>query len=197
MKVQLDATRHEPSVLVREVIEAHGGEDAWNRLESLEVEISARGFLFTMKRRPILNHVVVRVATREPRFAFLDFPRPGQTSELIGNDEVRILSRDGNVVAERVRPRAEFRRLRRQLFWDHLDFVYFDEHRHLRRLDYTAEVVGGWARAVHLCDDYRQFNGFSLPTRRRVLPLFWGHNPVPGPTLVAIEIHDFRPILAV
>lgn len=71
---------------------------------------------------------------------------------------------------------------------------YFDEHLLLRRHDYTAEVVGGWAHAAHFCKGYRDFEGFKVPTSRRVLPLFLGNKPLPGPTLVAIEIHDIKPI---
>jgi hypothetical protein len=69
---------------------------------------------------------------------------------------------------------------------------YFDEQHHLQRLDYVAEVVGGWARAAHLCEEYREFGGFSAPTRRRVYPLFAGDRPLPFPTLVAIDVHGVR-----
>ncbi|NTV43073.1 MAG: hypothetical protein HGA63_07210 [Syntrophobacteraceae bacterium] len=62
----------------------------------------------------------------------------------------------------------------------------------MRRLDYTAEVVGQWAHAAHFCEGYRDFGGFKAPTRRRVRPLWWGSRPLPGPTLVALEIHDIR-----
>lgn len=54
-------------------------------------------------------------------------------------------------------------------------------------------VVGGWARAAHLCDEYRDFGGFKAPTRRRVRPLLFGDRPLPGPTLVEIEIHGILP----
>jgi len=73
---------------------------------------------------------------------------------------------------------------------------YFDEHFLLRRLDYTAEVVGRWAHAAHLCDEYREFEGLKIPTRRRVFPLMFGNKPLPGPTLVAIDVHDLRPVEA-
>jgi len=66
---------------------------------------------------------------------------------------------------------------------------YFDRQHLLRRLDYTAEVIGGWARAAHLCDDYRTFDGLQVPTRRRVWPLMIGTQPVRFPTLVAIDVH--------
>jgi hypothetical protein len=74
--------------------------------------------------------------------------------------------------------------------------LYFDENWVLRRLDYTAEVVGRWAHAAHLCDEYREFDGLKIPTRRRVFPLVLGNKPLPGPTLVAIDVHDVRHIPA-
>jgi hypothetical protein len=235
--------------IIKEVIEAHGGSALWNSLEAFEAEISAWGLLFTIKRQPFLNHIRVRASTREPRFAFLDFPQRGQISELIGNDEVRIVNSDGRVVASRLQPRSAFQGIRRKFYWDRLDFIYFagyatwnylstpflflrkgfqfevlpplpgshptmvrvritfptdipthclkqifyfDERLYLKRLDYTAEVVGKWARAAHLCDNYRTFNGLKAPTKRRVYPLIAGNNPLPAPTLVALEIHDIN-----
>jgi hypothetical protein len=236
--------------ILERILDAHGGIDTWNSLEAIDAVISASGFLFTAKRRPKLDHVRMRAWTREPRFAFYDFPAPGQTAELIGPDEVRISSRDGTVLSRRENPRTAFRSLRHLFSWDDLDFIYFagyatwnylitpflltfpgvivteltpakgslasltrlqvtfpetiptqckeqifyfDSMHLLRRLDYTAEVVGGWAHAAHLCDEYRTFDGIKAPTKRRVLPLFFGKDPLPGPTLVAIDIHDFRP----
>lgn len=236
---------------IHKAIEAHGGMDYWNSLWALEAEISASGFLFTVKRRPVLRHVHMRAVTNEPRFTFFDFPKPGQTAELIGNDEVRILDSGGSIVAWRENPRAAFRGISRLLIWDDLDFIYFagyatwnyltapfllarkgfliealetlqgalgqftrlqvtfsddvpthsrrqifyfDDQRLLRRLDYTAEVVGGWAHAAHLCDEYRSFDKLKAPTRRRVLPLPFGNRPLPGPTLIQLEVHNIRPV---
>jgi hypothetical protein len=238
--------------IVHEAIEAHGGMDYWNSLDALEAEISASGFLFTAKRRPILRWVRMRAATREPIFSFFDFPNPGQSAELVGNGEVRILDSTGAVVARRGNPRAAFRGLRRQFAWDDLDFIYFagyatwnylatpyllvrngitvealepvggtlqplvrlkvtfpedipthsrqqvfyfDDQRLLRRLDYTAEVVGRWARAAHFCENYRTFDKLKAATQRRVLPLLFGTIPLPGPMLVELEVHDIRPII--
>ncbi len=239
--------------IVQEAIEAHGGMEYWNSLKAIDAVISARGFLFTAKRRPVLEHVRMRASTGEPRFTFSDFPKPGQSAELIGDDEVRILDSGGMVIARREKPRLAFRKIRRQFFWDDLDFVYFggyatwnyltapfllarkgfllealepvqtpfgqlvrvqatfptdipthsrkqvfyfDDRRLLRRLDYTAEVVGGWASAAHFCDEYKTFGRLVVPTRRRVLPLFSRQKPLPGPTLVAIDVHDVQPVEA-
>ena len=209
--------------IVHEAIEAHGGMEYWNSLEALDVEMSANGFLFTAKQRPILRRVRMRAATGEPRFTFFDFPEPGQTSELIGTSEVRILDSEGKVICRRENPRAAFHGVRRLFSWDDLDFIYFggyatwnyltapfllgrkgvvvegleplqgdlasltrlqvtfpddipthsrqqifyfDDQRLLRRLDYTAEPVGGWAHAAHLCEEYRTFGRLKAPTRR-------------------------------
>jgi len=236
--------------IVNEAIEAHGGMDYWNSLEALDVEMSAKGFLFTAKQRPILQRVRMRASTREPRFSFFDFPKPGQTSELIGTKEVRILDSEGKIVDRRENPLAAFHGIRRLFKWDDLDFIYFggyanwnyltapfmlarkgfvvealeplqgdmasltrlrvtfpadipthsrqqifyfDDQRLLRRLDYTAKPVGGWAHAAHLCGDYRTFGRLKVPTRRWALPLPFGHRPLPGPRLVDIEVHDIRP----
>lgn len=73
---------------------------------------------------------------------------------------------------------------------------YFDGNGFLRRLDYTAEVIGGWAHAAHLCDQYKEFGPLRFPTRRRVRPLMVGDKPLPWPTLVAIDVHEMLPITA-
>lgn len=231
-------------------IAAHGGAEFWRGLGGLDIQLSASGFLFVAKGRPVLRHAHMWASATEPRFVFHDYPRPGWRGELIGDDEVRILDPEGRVMASRVRPREAFRGLRRQFRWDELDFLYFggyatwnylttpfiflrpgfsfellppihgpqgeitrlratfppdipthsrtqvfyfDAQGLLTRLDYTAEVVGGWARAAHLCEDYHDFGGLKAPTRRRVRPLFIGDKPMRFPNLVALDIDDIRP----
>ncbi len=71
---------------------------------------------------------------------------------------------------------------------------YFDQDMLLRRLDYTAEVVGRWAHAAHFCDDYRKFGGLKVPTRRRVRPRMFG-KVLSIPTLVELDIHEVRCIM--
>jgi hypothetical protein len=67
---------------------------------------------------------------------------------------------------------------------------YFDEAGMLRRLDYTAEVFGSWAKAAHYCWDHKQFSGLVVPTRRRVFPRRRNNRPRPRPTLVWIDVKD-------
>ena len=73
---------------------------------------------------------------------------------------------------------------------------YFDRNWHLYRHDYIAEVVGGWAKAAHLCESYKQFSGLSLSTKRRIHPRLLFNKPLRLLTLVAIDIHNVIPCKA-
>ena len=70
---------------------------------------------------------------------------------------------------------------RRQVF-------YFDANGLIRRHDYTAEPIGGWAKAAHYCLDHRSFDGLVVPTRRRVYPRKPNNQRRSGPLLVWIEV---------
>jgi hypothetical protein len=67
---------------------------------------------------------------------------------------------------------------------------YYDAEGRLRRNDYTAEVFGGFARSAHMCDEYKTFDGLTLPTRRRVYGRRRNNKPRPRPTLVSMDIHS-------
>jgi hypothetical protein len=58
----------------------------------------------------------------------------------------------------------------------------------IRRHDYTAEPIGGWAKAAHYCLDHRTFDGLVVPTRRRVYPRRGDGRRRAGPLLVWIEV---------
>ena len=63
----------------------------------------------------------------------------------------------------------------------------------IRRNDYTAEVFGGWAKAAHYCWDYRDFDGFKIPTRRGAMPRGPGRPAACAAiTIVTIAIDDVR-----
>jgi hypothetical protein len=55
---------------------------------------------------------------------------------------------------------------------------YFDAQGLLRRLDYTAEVFGSYARGAHYCEDYREFDGLLFPTHRVVFPRLGSGHPL-------------------
>ena len=227
------------------IFDAHGGLDHWRSLSSLDVEMSAWGFLFTVKRITPQRHARLTISTREPHVVLHDYPADGQSAVLHGAARVEITDAGGAVVEARDNPRQAFRN-GRLLHWDAIDFayfsgyamwnymnlpfllaypgvtvteadprtpgtrlqvrypdtipthsptqeLYFDDSGRLLRHDYTAEVVGSWAKAAHLCSDYRQFGGLWVPTNRRVYPRGPGNRPLPLPTLVAVDIHDVQP----
>jgi hypothetical protein len=68
-------------------------------------------------------------------------------------------------------------------------FLYDDELR-LRRHDYVAEVVGGWAHAAHMCADHLSAGGLLFPTRRWVRPVGPRNRPLPFPTLIWLELSE-------
>ena len=69
---------------------------------------------------------------------------------------------------------------------------YYDRELRLRRHDYTAEVVGRWAHAAHMCADHVEAGGLRFPTRRWVMPRGPGNRPLPFPTLVALRLSDIE-----
>ncbi len=58
----------------------------------------------------------------------------------------------------------------------------------IRRHDYTAEPIGGWAKAAHYCLDHQSFDGLIVPTRRRVYPRKRDNQRRSRPLLVWIEV---------
>jgi glucuronate isomerase len=56
---------------------------------------------------------------------FYDYLQPGQNGELDGDQEVRIIGPDNEMVSRRLQPRLAIQSLRRQLYWDAPDFIYF------------------------------------------------------------------------
>jgi hypothetical protein len=73
-----------------------------------------------------------------------------------------------------------------------LQVFYYDRELRLRRHDYTADVIGGLARAAHLCADHAEVGGLLFPTRRRVMPRGPGNRPLPFPTLVALHLSEIE-----
>ena len=66
---------------------------------------------------------------------------------------------------------------------------HIDSECNLLRHDYTADVIGGWARVANLCQASTQVQGFRFYTRRKVFPIM-GTSILPLPTLVWIELDD-------
>ena len=62
----------------------------------------------------------------------------------------------------------------------------------LNRHDYTADVIGRWAKAANFCLATEWVDGLRFYTRRRVYPRVGVQTVLPFPTLIWIEIDDIR-----
>ncbi|HXV53468.1 MAG TPA: hypothetical protein VD765_09615 [Solirubrobacterales bacterium] len=69
---------------------------------------------------------------------------------------------------------------------------YYDAELRLRRHDYVAEVVGGWAHAAHMCADHVEAGGLLFPTRRWVRPIGPRNSVMPAPTLVSLQLSEIE-----
>lgn len=101
---------------------------------------------------------------------------------LLARDDVRLTERPGRRL-DAVFPEAIHTHSPSQTFW-------FGPDGFLRRHDYTAEVVGRWARAAHAVSEHRETGGLFFPMRRRVTPRAPGGRALPGPALVWIELDE-------
>jgi hypothetical protein len=99
-------------------------------------------------------------------------------------------------VAYEIEPWPESREIWRRLFVTYPENIaaqsrhqtyYFDGDGYLRRLDYVVDVVGG-AAAVQFPSDYREFDGITVPTRRKVYGRDPDGSPAPGPPWVVIDV---------
>ena len=60
---------------------------------------------------------------------------------------------------------------------------YFDENNLLRRLDYTVELYGKWAKVAQYCFGHSNFDGYVFPTKRRMYKLFKNNKPFRFPMI--------------
>jgi hypothetical protein len=58
--------------------------------------------------------------------------------------------------------------------------------------DYTADIISKLATAANVVLEHKQGSGFIYPSRRLVTPRSPSGKPLPGPTLIAITVHDFH-----
>ena len=69
---------------------------------------------------------------------------------------------------------------------------YYDRELRLRRHDYTAEVVGGWARAAHMCADHVEVGGLRVPDPAPGAAAGARQPAAPFPTLVALQLSEIE-----
>jgi hypothetical protein len=116
------------------VLAAHGGRAAWESAREITARLRSGGLALAMKRAGApFRAYEARMTMAEPRTVISPYaasvragarPEPGFRGVFEG-DRVRIESEAGDVVAARTEMRRRFPGLRRRLWWDPLDGLYF------------------------------------------------------------------------
>lgn len=198
-------------------IEAYGGADRWLAAERVCATVSTGGLAFRARRWPPLAGIAVEIDTEKPRVVFRREPTADPFAEYLADrmatfeplpvprEELRfvgcalwnylcfprLLLRPDITWSE---PRAGTLRARmpeaipthcaRQTF-------VFEKSGLLKRHDYTAMSFGRWARAANQVLEHGTSAGLRFDARRRVTPRLGGR-ALPGPTLVYLEVSEWR-----
>jgi hypothetical protein len=111
--------------LLEKVLEAHGGLERWHSVIAIEADLRSGGFALASKfaAGPFRSYRMT-VTPAEPRTLVEPYPEARRRGVFEG-DVVRIESDAGETLAERRDPRRLFPGVRRRLWWDRLDALYF------------------------------------------------------------------------
>jgi hypothetical protein len=109
--------------LLEDVLAAHGGREAWESAAEVRARLRSWGLALTMKRaaEPFREYEA-RVTVGLPRAVISPYPGGVGVYE---RDSVWIESEAGAVLERRNHMRRRFPGLRRRLWWDPLDALYF------------------------------------------------------------------------
>ncbi|MCB1154320.1 hypothetical protein KDL45_11775 [bacterium] len=112
----------------QKMLDAYGGEDLWRNSTKIDALVSVNGWAFRLKRQRPFREVQVVSRIANPVVDFKPIDRSHNFGVFTAN-ETRIVQGDGQIRVRRAEPRAQFfygvAGLRRKLWWDRLDMVYF------------------------------------------------------------------------
>ncbi len=138
-------------------IAAYGGRALWQNAKTLEVDISASGLAFTLKRRPFFRHAKMVLDVHRPFSSLTPIGCDSGITGVLDGPNVRLENKQGQVISERRNARDYFTINRRLFYWDDLDMSYFANYASwnyftlpalLMREDIVwTEVEPGWLEA--------------------------------------------------
>ncbi len=110
--------------LLQKAVDAHGGLNRWNEINTVKVAASLTGAIWFVKSQgDYLKDVVMTVDTRKERMV-TDFP--GQDKRFIFEPNRLVMEkRDGTVIQTRDDPEKSFEGQGRETPWDDLHVAYF------------------------------------------------------------------------
>ena len=112
--------------LLRNVLQAHGGLDTWNRFTSVSAQIETGGGLWALKglvQDPAPR--TMQVSLHEEFASVAPFGQPDWRTSF-RPDRIAIETREGKTVRERMNPREAFAVHAMNTPWDPLDRAYFN-----------------------------------------------------------------------
>jgi hypothetical protein len=108
------------------VLAAHGGREAWESATEVSAHLHTGGFALAWKRvREPFPDYRATISMHEPRTVLEPYPGPPGARGVFEGDHVRIEDASGATIDGRADMRRRFPGLRRRLWWDHLDALYF------------------------------------------------------------------------
>ena len=111
--------------LLETVIDAHGGLERWNQLDSVSARLRQGGVLWQLKGQPgVLDDVFVRASLHEERASHHPFGAPDRRS-LFTPHRVAIETTAGDVLEELDQPRTSFAGHTLESQWTTLQLAYF------------------------------------------------------------------------
>ncbi|HLM61038.1 MAG TPA: hypothetical protein VK308_09555 [Pyrinomonadaceae bacterium] len=111
--------------LLRNILEAHGGQDRWKKLEQVEATIVTGGGFFPLKGFPAdLSPRRMTARLHEERAMLIPFGSPDQRM-VFTPERIVVEKLDDTLVAERYAPRDSFAGHQMSTPWDGLHLAYF------------------------------------------------------------------------
>lgn len=80
---------------------AYGGRELWTSARTIEAEVSAQGWAFTLKRRPFFQHAHIKLDVTRPFVRLTPIGKDPQISGVLDGHTVRLADQAGKIVAER------------------------------------------------------------------------------------------------
>ena len=106
-------------------IAAYGGRALWQNAKTLEVEISASGLAFILKRRPFFHHAKMVLDVHRPFSSLTPIGLDSGITGVLDGLNVRLENKYGQLISDSRNARDYLQINIRLFYWDDLDMSYF------------------------------------------------------------------------
>jgi hypothetical protein len=113
------------SLTAQKAIAAYGGKELWQNHKYIEAEVSAHGLAFTLKRRPVFEHAIIKMDIEKPFCKLTPIGKNKNITGVLDGNDVRLVDENEKIIEERKNARSFFPFGRRLFYWDDLDMAYF------------------------------------------------------------------------